>query len=98
MNSKEYYQKKNEGFLNYWYNKRKNRYTYSFFQTLIYAIPFSIFFGILYNGFKNLLTLKFILLFTLTFSIYYLFTYFIDFRINEKRFQKLKKENQHFDH
>ncbi|SDS14348.1 hypothetical protein SAMN05216503_2109 [Polaribacter sp. KT25b] len=98
MNSKKYYEKKNENFINYWNDKRKNKHKYSFFQACIFIIPFSIFLGILNYGLKNLISLKFILLFSISFFIYYLFTYFIDFRIHEKRYQKLKKEKQHFDH
>lgn len=97
MNPKEYYQKKTQGFLNYWVKKRKNRLKYAVFESLYFSIPFSLFLSILNDGFSEIVSLHFVFKLSSIFLIYFLYSYGLVFKLHEKRYQKLKKEQQNFD-
>ncbi|WP_299013863.1 hypothetical protein [uncultured Polaribacter sp.] len=97
MNSKDYYKKKNDGLLKYWEPKRENRLKYAVLQTLYFAVPFSFIFQAL-ESFSGFLSLQFLFKFVSIFCIYFLLTYYITYNIYEKKYQKLMKESQNFDH
>lgn len=97
MSSKEYYKKKNEGLLKYWEPKRGNRLKYALLQSLYFAVPFSFIFQVLESA-QGFLSLQFAFKFISIFSIYFLLTYYITYNMYEKKYQKLKKEPQNFDH
>ncbi|MFK8059307.1 MAG: hypothetical protein AB8B78_04365 [Polaribacter sp.] len=97
MKSKEYTKKKNEGLLKYWEPKRENRKKYALLQSLYFAVPFSIVFQFLEdkNGF---LTQQFGFKLLTIFCIYFLLTYFITYKMYERKYQKIKNGPQNFDH
>lgn len=92
MSSKEYNQKKKDGFIAYWEPKREKRLKFSLLQTLYFAVPFSIIFQVIEN-LKGFLTLQFGFKFLSIFSIYFLLTHYITFKLNEKKYHKLKKQS-----
>tara|TARA_R110002072_G_scaffold261452_2_gene420237 strand:+ start:353 stop:646 length:294 start_codon:yes stop_codon:yes gene_type:complete len=96
MNSKEYYKKKNDGFLKYWGPKRKYRLKFSLLQSLYFAVPFSIIFQVL-ESFDNFLSLQFVFKFISIFCVYFLLTHYITYNMYEKRYQKLIKEPENLD-
>lgn len=84
-------------FVNYWKRKRVNRLKYTILHTSFFAIPLSLVLAYTNYGIKGLFSTKSLVLFLLTFIIYGLFVNFIEFRLNEKRYQKLLKDNKDFD-
>ncbi|PQJ78895.1 hypothetical protein [Polaribacter porphyrae] len=97
MKSKEYYQKLNIKFMSYWKIKRENKLKYVIKSTCFFAIPLSLVLGVSIFGTKELLSTKNQILTLTTFIVYGLYVFFIEYRINEKRYQKLLKEQQNFD-
>ena len=97
MKSKEYYKNLDKKFIKHWSKKRDSRVKYTLLYTSFFALPLSIILGISNFGFKGLISLKFLLLSFLTFIIYGVFVYFIEYQVQEKRFQKKIKENQNID-
>jgi hypothetical protein len=97
MSSKDYYKKKNDGLLKYWEPKRGNRLKYALLQSLYFAIPFSFVFQAL-ESMQGFLSLQFGFKFISIFSIYFLLTFYITYTIYEKKYQKLIKDSQNFDH
>lgn len=98
MNSKKYYERRNIKFVNYWTKKREHKLKYSLLLTSYFAIPLSLILGISNHGFSELFSFRFLMMFSFTFFFYFLIVYFIEFPLIEKRYQKLLKENQTFDH
>ena len=97
MNSEKHYNNLNLRFINYWSKRRSNKLKYTFLNTSFFAIPLSMVLSFTNYGLDGLLSSKSLVLFLLTFIIYGLFVYFVEFRLNEKRFQKLIKESKDFD-
>lgn len=97
MNSKEYYQKKNNGFINYWQKSRQNRFKYASLQSIYFITPLSVIMQLL-EGYKSFIFINFIIKFIIGLISYFLLTYFITFVLHEKRFKKLTKQKQKFDH
>ena len=98
MKSKDYYKKLNSKFENYWSKKRENKLKYVLYHTSYFALPLSIILGISNYGFSGLFSTKNLFLTFLTYLIYGSYVLYIEFKINEKRYQKIIKEKQSFDH
>lgn len=97
MNSKEHYKNLNNKFISYWSKKRNKRFKFTFINTSIFALPLSIVLAITNYGFNKLFSFKSVTLTLITFCIYGCFVYFVEYKINENRYQKLIKEEQSFD-
>lgn len=97
MKSKEYYKQLDEKFTKRWAKKRANKFKYVLTTTSFFAIPLSFILGISNFGMKGLVSLKFLILTLLTFLIYAGFVYFVEFKVQEKRFQKITKKTQDID-
>lgn len=96
-NPKERAKKLNSKFLEYWSKKREKKLQFTIKNTTLFALPLSIVLGVTNYGWSRLLSFENMVLTILTFSIYGCFVYFIEFKINEKRYQKLLREKQSFD-
>ena len=94
MNNSNHYNKLNKRFIKYWSKKREKKLTYYIINTSFFAVPLSFVLGWTNFGFKGLYSFKFLVMFITTFLLYFLFIYFIEFPINEKRYQKLIKEKE----
>lgn len=92
-NSKEYYNNLNTKFIKYWSKKRAHKLQFIIKNTTLFALPLALVLGVSIDGWNSLLTLQHLILTALTFLIYGCFVYFVEFKINEKRYQKLLKEN-----
>ena len=90
MTPEEYKKKKKDGFLNYWEPKRANRVKYAILQSLYFAVPFSIVFQAI-ESVHGFLTLNFAFKLVTIFSVYFLLSYYVSYKLNEKKYQKLKK-------
>lgn len=94
MNNSNHYNKINKRFIEYWSKKREKKLKYYIINTSFFSVPLSLILGYSNFGFEGFLTLKFLVMFITTFLLYFLFIYFIEFPINEKRYQKLIKEKE----
>lgn len=97
MNSNHNNKKKNNSFIVYWEKKRTNKLKYALLQSLYFTIPFSIIFQSIEN-INGILSLQFGVKFITIFCVYFLLSYYLAFKIYEKKYQKLIKDPQNFDH
>ena len=93
----EAHKKKNDKFCTYWETKRTSKKNYTLKNTAIFSFPFSIIYCLIKEGFTVEFLKFFPFLFAITTILYGLYVYFIEYNLQEKRYQKLKKEHQHFD-
>mgnify|MGYP001198738477 CR=1 FL=1 len=91
MNPTEKKQLKNNNLVKYWETKRDNRVKYAILQSLYFAIPFSVVFQVL-ESLQGFFSLNFAFKFITIFSVYFLLTYYVSFKIYEKKYQKIKKQ------
>jgi hypothetical protein len=84
-------EEKKDSFIKYWEQKRENRIKYSIIQSLYFAIPFSIIFQAI-EDLKGFITLQFGFKLLTIFSIYFLLTYYVSFKIHEKKYLKYKNK------
>nr|WP_298993716.1 hypothetical protein [uncultured Polaribacter sp.] len=94
MNNSNHYIKLNNRFIEYWSKKREKKLKYYIINTSFFSVPLSLILGYSNFGFKGMYSFKFLVMFITTFLLYFLFIYFIEFPINEKRYQKLIKEKE----
>ncbi len=94
MNNSNHYNKLNKRFIEYWSKKREKKLKYYIINTSFFSVPLSLTLGWTNFGFKGLYSFKFLVMFITTFLLYFLIIYFIEFPINEKRYQKLIKEKE----
>ena len=97
MSSKKYQNKKNEKFLKYWEHKRTNKKQYTIKNAVIFSFVFSCFISIINNGFSNAFFKAFPIYFFICSIIFGLYVYFIEFNVQEKRYQKILKELKDLD-
>ena len=95
--STEFYQKKTAQFIKNWSKKRLNKVQFCLIESLYYSFFFSIIFSFFLQKSKNIFSNSTLFVFTTSFVLYFLVSYFLLFSIYENRFQRLKKENEHFD-
>jgi hypothetical protein len=91
MNPEEKKQLKNDNLIKFWETKRDNRVKYAILQSLYFAIPFSVVFQAL-ESLHGFFSLNFAFIFITIFSVYFLLTYYVSFKIYEKKYQKIKKQ------
>lgn len=94
MDSKEFQNKKNERFLKYWEQKRTNKKQYTIKNAVIFSFVFSCIISIIKNGFSNVFFKSFPIYFFICSIIFGLYVYFIEFNVQEKRYQKILKEQK----
>jgi hypothetical protein len=91
MNPTEKKQLKKDNLIKFWETKRDNRVKYAILQSLYFAIPFSVVFQAL-ESLQGFFSLNFAFKFITIFSVYFLLTYYVSFKIYEKKYQKIKKQ------
>lgn len=94
MNSNEAINKRNEKFLKYWEHKRKDKKNYTIKNAVIFSFVFSCIISLINNGFSNVFFKTFPIYFFICSIIFGLYVYFIEFNVQEKRYQKILKENK----
>lgn len=83
---------KNERFLKYWEQKRISKKKYTIKNSASFSFIFSVFFCLIKDGFNSDFLKSFPLVFLITTVVYALYVYFIEYNLQEKRYQKLKKK------
>lgn len=97
LNSTEFYKKKTAQFLKNWSKKRRNKVRFCLIESLYYSFFFSLIFSFFLQESKNILNVSTLFVFITSFVLYFLVSYFLLFSIYENRYQRLLKENNHFD-
>ena len=92
MDTKDFQKRKNQKFIKYWEQKRTNKRNYTIKSTFSFSFIISIVYCLISYGFTMEFIKSFPLFFFISTIIYGLYVYFIEFNIQEKRYQKLKKE------
>lgn len=97
MDSKDLKNNKNEKFLKYWEHKRKDKKNYAIKNAVIFSFVFSCIISIINSGFSNIFFKTFPIYFFICSILFGLYVYFIEFNVQEKRYQKILKENNNLD-
>lgn len=97
MSLKDKHNNKNDLFLKYWEQKRINKKQYTIKNAVIFSFVFSCIISLINNGFSNLFFKTFPIYFFICSIIFGLYVYFIEFNVQEKRYQKILKELKNLD-
>ena len=88
---------RNEKFLKYWEQKRINKKQYTIKNAVVFSFVFSCIISLIKSGFSNVFFKTFPIYFFVCTIIFGLYVYFIEFNVQEKRYQNILKENNNLD-
>ncbi|WP_405565966.1 hypothetical protein [Polaribacter sp. Asnod6-C07] len=92
MEPNSYMDKRNQKFLKYWEEKRKNKKEYTIKNSAVFSFIFSALYCVIKYGLTAEASKVFPICFLMISVIYGLYVYFIEFNLHEKKYEKLKKE------
>ncbi|APZ46802.1 hypothetical protein BW723_11125 [Polaribacter reichenbachii] len=92
MEPNNFIDKRNQKFLKYWEEKRKNKKEYTIKNSAVFSFIFSALYCVIKYGFSTESLKVFPICFLMISVVYGLYVYFIEFNLHEKKYQKLKKE------